>query len=149
MCEEGHEQQVGGRLQAEIVRLLTWKNSYIFQYSVRILYTCNVPLYLLFLSKIRKRTLGTHKNLRSKWQAPYYHHTFLFVCFLLFRAAPQHMEVPRLGVKSELQLQAYTTATATLDPSRVCNLHHSSRKCQLDSFLLHHDRNFLNYHNRS
>ena len=27
-----------------------------------------------------------------------------------------HMEVPRLGVKSELQLLAYTTATATLDP---------------------------------
>ena len=28
------------------------------------------------------------------------------------------MEVPRLGVESELQLPAYTTATATLDPSR-------------------------------
>ena len=32
------------------------------------------------------------------------------------------MEVPRLGVKSELQLQAYTTATATLDLSHICNL---------------------------
>ena len=29
---------------------------------------------------------------------------FLFVCFLLFRAAPVAMEVPRLGVKLELQL---------------------------------------------
>ena len=27
------------------------------------------------------------------------------------------MEVPSLGVQSELQLLAYTTATATLDPS--------------------------------
>ena len=35
------------------------------------------------------------------------------------------MEVPGLGVKSELQLLAYTTATATLDPSRVCDLHYS------------------------
>ena len=26
---------------------------------------------------------------------------------------PQHMEVPRLGVESEVQLPAYTTATAT------------------------------------
>ena len=26
------------------------------------------------------------------------------------------MEVPRLGVESELQLQAYTTVTATQDP---------------------------------
>ena len=35
------------------------------------------------------------------------------------------MEVPRLGVKLELQLPAYTTATGMLDPSHVCNLHHS------------------------
>ena len=27
-----------------------------------------------------------------------------------------HMEVPRLGVESELQLPAYTTATAMQDP---------------------------------
>ena len=40
----------------------------------------------------------------------------------------QHMEVPRLGIQSELQLLAYTTATATSDPSRVCNLHRSSRQ---------------------
>ena len=36
------------------------------------------------------------------------------------------MEVPRLGVESELQLLAYTTATAMPDLSLVCNLHHSS-----------------------
>ena len=39
--------------------------------------------------------------------------TFFFFNFLLFRAAPlQHKEVPGLGVKSELQLRAYTTVTA-------------------------------------
>ena len=36
------------------------------------------------------------------------------------------MEVPRLGVESELQLPAYTTATATRDPSCTCDLHCSS-----------------------
>ena len=36
------------------------------------------------------------------------------------------MEGPRLGVKFELQLQVNTTATAMRDPSRVCDLHHSS-----------------------
>ena len=36
------------------------------------------------------------------------------------------MEVPRLGVESELQRPAYTTATATQDLSHVCDLHHSS-----------------------
>ena len=43
-------------------------------------------------------------------------------------AHPRHMEVPRLGVKSELQLPAYTTATARQDPSRVFCLHHSSQQ---------------------
>ena len=37
------------------------------------------------------------------------------------------MEVPRLGVQSELLLPAYTTATAMPDLSHVCDLHHSSR----------------------
>jgi len=39
---------------------------------------------------------------------------FVFL-FLPFRAAPMAYEVPRLGVESELQLPAYTTATATRD----------------------------------
>ena len=41
------------------------------------------------------------------------------------------MEVPRLGVELELQLLAYTTATATWDLSSVCDLHHSSWQCQI------------------
>ena len=41
------------------------------------------------------------------------------------------MEVPRLGVKSELQLPAYTTATATQGLSHVCNLYYSSQGCQI------------------
>ena len=39
------------------------------------------------------------------------------------------MEVPRLGVKSELQLTAYTTATQ--DPSHICHLYHSSEQCRI------------------
>ena len=30
------------------------------------------------------------------------------------------------GVELELQMPAYTTATATWDPSSICDLHHSS-----------------------
>ena len=41
------------------------------------------------------------------------------------------MEVPRLGVESELQLLAYTTAMATWGPSHVFDLHHSSRQRQI------------------
>ena len=36
----------------------------------------------------------------------------------------QQMEVPRLEVKSELQLLGYATATAKLDSSLICGLHH-------------------------
>ena len=42
-----------------------------------------------------------------------------------------HIEVPRLGVESELQLPGYTTATAVQDPSHICDLHHSSGKHQI------------------
>ena len=42
-----------------------------------------------------------------------------------------HMEVPRLGVEWELQLPAYAIATATPDPSHVCDLHNSSWQCQI------------------
>ena len=37
------------------------------------------------------------------------------LAFFFFKAAPAHIEVPGLGVKSELQLPAYTTATAAAD----------------------------------
>ena len=40
--------------------------------------------------------------------------SFFFPWFLGLHL--QHVEAPRLGVQSELQLPAYTTATATLDP---------------------------------
>ena len=50
--------------------------------------------------------------------------------FFFFFLGPHlwYMEVPRLGVESELQLLAYTTATATWDPSRICDPHHSSQQ---------------------
>ena len=41
-------------------------------------------------------------------------------CFIL-GPHPRHMEVPRLGVKLELQLLAYTIATATPDLSCICD----------------------------
>ena len=41
-----------------------------------------------------------------------------------------HLEVPRLGVKLELQLLAYAIATATPDLSSICDIDHSSWQCQ-------------------
>ena len=53
---------------------------------------------------------------------------FKVFCFFVFFFAfsgphPWHMQVPRLGVESELQLQAYTTAMAMPDPSHIYDLH--------------------------
>ena len=53
----------------------------------------------------------------------------LFFFFVFLGPLPQHLEVPRLGVESELQLQVYTTATATRDPRCVCNLCCSFQQC--------------------
>ena len=41
----------------------------------------------------------------------------------------QHVEFPRLGIESELQGPAYTTATAMPDLSHICDLHYSSWQC--------------------
>ena len=41
------------------------------------------------------------------------------------------MDVSRLGIELELQLLAYTIATAMQDLSRICDLHHSSQQRQI------------------
>ena len=71
--------------------------------------------------------LSIHEVYKSK--------NFLFIMRLclpdfFFFVGPHlwHMEVPRLGVESELQLPAHATATAMMDPSRVFDLHQSSQQ---------------------
>ena len=53
---------------------------------------------------------------------------FLFFFFFSFRATPTAYGGSRPEIKSKLQLLAYTTATATPDPSHVSKLHHSSQQ---------------------
>ena len=55
----------------------------------------------------------------------------IFFFFSFLGLNPWHMKVPRPGIKSELQLPAYTTATAMQDLSHVCDLHHSSQQGQI------------------
>ena len=56
---------------------------------------------------------------------------YFFLYFFFLRTHPKYMEFPSLGLESELQLPAYTTATATRDLNHICNLHDSSRQCQI------------------
>ena len=65
----------------------------------------------------------------SKPQTEQLYFRYYFILFTLFLGPHLwHMEVPRLGIKSELPLPA-TTATATLDPRQICNLHISLGQC--------------------
>ena len=70
----------------------------------------------------------------------------IFFFFFIFFLGLHLYQVPRQGVELELQLLAYTTATATLDPypterGQELNLH--PHGYWLDSFLPSHYRNSL------
>jgi len=74
-----------------------------------------------------------HPNPRLGIYLLHFSHSLLLLLLFFFFLVSlglhlHHMEVPRLGVESELQLPAYTTATAMPDTSQVCNLHHSSQQ---------------------
>ena len=51
--------------------------------------------------------------------------------FSFFRAAPWHIDIPRLGVELELQLPTMATPTAMWVQSLLCDLHHSSWQPQI------------------
>ena len=87
--------------------------------------------------KERVITIGKGKGEEQAGQVSAPEHTRAH-CMLIFglrfcflELHPWHVEVPRLGVEGELQLQAYARATATWNPSRVCDRHHSSWQRQI------------------
>ena len=52
-------------------------------------------------------------------------------CFSFLGQHLWHIEVPSLGIKFKLQLLAYSTATAMLDPSHICDLYHNLQQCSI------------------
>ena len=60
---------------------------------------------------------------------------YLRIYLVFLGPHPWHMEIPRLGVKLELQPLAYATATATPDPSCIYDLYRSSQPCQIPNPL--------------
>ena len=64
------------------------------------------------------------------WYSSFLSFSFFFF-FLFLGPHLRHVEVPRLGVESELQLPASAKATASQDPSHVCDLQHSSQQLQI------------------
>ena len=88
-------------------------------------FACVYPVFLALFTKISILPLWNFHDTLVKNQLTINMCLFLFLfCFL--GPHMQHMEVPRLGAESDLQLLAHTTATAMPDLSHVFNLHHSS-----------------------
>ena len=56
---------------------------------------------------------------------------FFFSFCYFFWPFPQILVVFRLGVESELYPLAYARATATRDPSHICDPHHGSWQCRI------------------
>ena len=93
--------------------------------------------YLLTQHKVKRYLIKVHQmnecqrpNLWILGKCSFFIY-FYFYLFVSLGPHPWHMEVPRLGVESELLLLAYARATAMPDPSRVCDLHHSSWPCRI------------------
>ena len=84
------------------------------------------------LSEARDRTfapwmLGRFVSAKPQPELPSPFYLFIYLFIFIFEwPHPRCMDFPRLEIKSELQPLAYNTATATPDPSRLCDLHHSS-----------------------
>ena len=80
------------------------------------------PLSRLGMEPVSSWILVRFISAEPRWE-------LLFFILLFLRPYLQHMEVPRLGVNSELYLLAY--ATASWDPSHISGLHCSSQQCQI------------------
>ena len=75
---------------------------------------------------IHKVRIPSKKNVQASLSL-----SLFFFFFFFLRLHLRHMEVPRLKVKSELQLPVYATVTAMWHLNHICNLHHSSWKQQI------------------
>ena len=106
---------------ASIMQTLSWNYYTLFLFVHSIIHQCTHPL--------------TQRHFLKSYHIPpiMLDTGNIAVFFFFFFLGPHlwHMEIPRLGVKSELQLPTYTTDTATRDPSHICNLCCSLRQHQI------------------
>ena len=114
---QGHKHSIHSNLKSPNPNRGWRKSKMTFKYKV--VYSLWTIFYIGF------------RNNKIHWHCfSFFSFFFLFLfCFL----GPHlwHMKVPRLGIKLELQLLASTTATATQDPSHICDPHHSSWQRQI------------------
>ena len=110
------------------------------------------PLYLWLCSFLILEVINCSLLSLIRWPSVFYdigllkelglgvlNQVYCYCCccfvFCLFRAEPAACGGSQTGVESELWPLAYTTATATWDPSPICDLHHSSQQRQIPNPL--------------
>ena len=132
-----------------VYRTVIWDDSW--EYSTKLL------KYFCLIRKVKNNSYQLFEDLLLTSIVLKILHIIFYLIFwvsVFLGPQPQHMEVHRLGVKSELQLPAYTTATTMQSRSCICNLHHSSRQCQIldllnearDWTLILLDTSWIHYH---
>ena len=72
--------------------------------------------YLIVFSAVALAILWAFESPIFNFPFPQLGNFFFFFFLVFLGPCSRHMEIPRLGVESDLQLPAYTTATAMLDP---------------------------------
>ena len=87
--------------------------TYCKSYDLKVLYRLSINIFENILSIHLDK-----ENLVTTWKVAFF---FVFLGLHLW-----YMEDPRLGAESELQLPAYTTATAMPDPSQSVTTGHSN-----------------------
>ena len=102
-----------------------------FLVSHNVISAPNSSSSVLKISFMTSTSISAHPKSRASLYCGCVSKVFFFFAFCFLGLHPQQMEVPKLGVKPELQLPAYAIATATQDPNHTCDLHHSSRQCQI------------------
>ena len=101
---------------------------YIINSRIWIKYICSIWKEGNIFSQQPRETFNSNVAVTEKRNAKLFGvgGVSFFLCFGFLGPHLQYIEVPRLGVESEPQLPAYTTATAVLDLSCICDLHCSS-----------------------
>ena len=100
-----------------------------FEPFVSFIFTNLEKLYWLWLAMINLFWVS-NKSTFSLSQIFRFLNSFL-IFFFLFTAAPAAYGSSQAGSPTGAAAEASATATAILDPSHICNLHHSLQQCQI------------------
>ena len=87
--------------------------------------TCSVTYIVLQYCHFMLTCLSSQGCKFLKGRRSYLFFVSLMIVAVVFKAEPEAYRIPQARVTLELQMPAYTTATAMPGPSHICDLHNS------------------------